>query len=225
MFPSYVSSNSGGSSGTSTSFSVSLGTAGTNRLIVVGVAGRSAGSSAISISSAQLGGVGLTTIGTNQTSLYNISFGALLYIPEASIPAGSSATLSVSLNNTDDVIAGAILLNNAKQTTPSYSSWTNTSNIIDWSNSYSFTPDRLLIDAMTHMFDTGNGTVDSGQTERVDYTVTGRLYMSTEEGSSSPEGMGWSWSNRTKNHVHLITGIEFEAPAGQDNAVLLSAWS
>lgn len=214
-FPSYVTSASNGAASSPTSFSVGLGTSGTNRILLVGVTGIY--SSSGTVTSVTVGGVSMS-FSVLQTANYGSDYarGHLYYLKEASLPGGSSATVSISWTGFSAVIGGAILFNNVDQSASLNSAtFSQTGNTTTISNSHTFTPDKLLVDVVSMFQNAGGNSAGSGQTERVDYDMSsnlGNLSMSHKDGSSSPSSMSWTWVTRHRVQTQIIAELNYGAP-------------
>ena len=190
-------------------------------MMIVGIAATSGGTP--SLSSVQLGGVSMQLI-CSVTATYGGTVLCSMYaLSEVNLPEGASANLVVS-GTFSAVIAGAILVQNTDQSYSfTYDTYSQNSRTTTFSNTITITPDALLIDAMGLLNNGSGGTANSGQTERVDLDQgsIGALFMSHENGESSSESMGWSWSNRHRGQAHIIGALAYSAPSGSGVEALL----
>lgn len=223
MFPSYVSSSSGGSLSSSLTMSgVNLGTPATNRLHLVGITTTRENAAPL-LSCVKLGGVNMQLISSRSAVSRGDEVNASLYaLIDNDLPDGSLADLVIS-GTFDAVIAGAVLIKDAEQSylfgSESFSSIDRRDN---YANTKSLVYSLLLIDVMSLYEHGGGATVFTDQIKIVDRDIynAGALLMSLKKGYPLSEQMGWSWINKHRRQAHLIAAIAYSVPTAEPERVV-----
>ena len=212
--------SSGAGSGTSLTFSHTIGS-GTNRMLVVGVTAEA--SAGISITSVTYNGQPLTPIASAVADVSTTGIADLRYLPETNLPSAGTYNVVVTASGScGDFMAGAISLEGVAQQAPEASN-TNTNVGPD----YISTSITTLTDGawVVDVVENGNNlafTPDGGQTQRVDQTG-GSAYCAMSTKAMATAGFtSMGWSANANRLAHVVAAFAPAADCGGGGTTLFS---